>query len=244
MVAVCTKKPQFCPLNQKGKKGLPGVASKSLPRGQGLGIPQEQMNRYVTYLLMGPPGGGKGTQGKILGSVPRFFHFACGEVFRQLDTRTSIGKQFIEYSSKGELVPDDLTVELWHQSIDSQVVAARFKPDIDVLILDGIPRNVAQAELMVGMIDVKQIFHLSCANRQELVRRIRKRALKDNRLDDASEAVIQHRLELYEQETKPILDHFAGRVTKVDASQPPVKVCYDILAKIWETRNGSLTFNA
>ena len=202
------------------------------------------MNRYVSYLLIGPPGGGKGTQGKILGSVPRFFHFACGEVFRQLDTRTPIGKQFIEYSRRGELVPDDLTVELWHQSIDAQVVAARFKPDIDVLILDGIPRNVAQAELMLGMIDVKQVFHLSCANRQELVRRIRKRALKENRLDDASEAVIQHRLKLYEDETKPILEHFGSVVTKIDASQPPVKVSLDILARIWETRNGSLSFNA
>jgi adenylate kinase family enzyme len=63
-------------------------------------------------------------------------------------------------------------------------------------------------------------------------------------LDDASESVIQHRLELYEEETKPILDHFDGMVTKVDASQPPVKVSLDILSKIWETRNGSLTFNA
>src|ERR1700739_3740007 len=144
-------------------------------------FPLEPMNRYVSYILIGPPGGGKGTQGKILGSVPRFFHFACGEVFRQLDTRTPIGKKFIEYSSRGQLVPDDLTVELWHQSIDAQVVAARFKPDIDVLILDGIPRNVPQAELMESMIDVKQVFHLSCANRQELGRRIRKRALNENR---------------------------------------------------------------
>src|ERR1700757_2401117 len=207
-------------------------------------VPLEPMNRYVSYLLIGPPGGGKGTQGKILGNVPRFFHFACGEVFRQLDTRTPIGQKFIEYSSRGQLVPDDLTVELWHQSIEAQVVAARFKPDIDVLILDGIPRNVPQAELMLGMIDVKQVFHLSCANRQELVRRIRKRALKENRLDDASEAVIQHRLKLYEDETKPILEHFAGVVTKIDASQPPVKVSLDILARIWETRNGSLSFNA
>jgi adenylate kinase len=202
------------------------------------------MNRYVTYLIMGPPGGGKGTQGKILGTVPRFFHCACGDVFRQLDTRTAIGKQFIEYSSKGLLVPDDLTVELWHQSIDGQVNAARFKPDIDVLILDGIPRNVPQAELMAGMIDVKQVFHLSCANRQELVRRLRKRALKENRLDDANETVIQNRLKLYDEETKPVLEYFEGLVTKIDASQPPVKVCNDILGKIWETRNGSLTFNA
>ena len=68
------------------------------------------MTRYVTYLLMGAPGSGKGTQGKVLGSVPRFFHFACGEVFRSLDTRSPLGQKFIEYSSRGQLVPDDLTV--------------------------------------------------------------------------------------------------------------------------------------
>src|ERR1700739_393890 len=103
------------------------------------GFPLEPMNRYVSYLIVGPPGGGKGTQGKILGNVPRFFHFACGEVFRQLDTRTPIGKKFIEYSSRGQLVPDDLTVELWDQSIDAQVVADRVKPDIATLLVTCIP---------------------------------------------------------------------------------------------------------
>src|SRR5258708_37859546 len=97
---------------------------------------------------------------------------------------------------------------------------------------------------MVGMMNVNPVFHFSCPNRQDLIRRLRKRALKENRLDDANEAVIQNRLKLYEEETKPVLEYFEGLVTKTDASQPPVKVCYDILEKIWETRNGSLTFNA
>ena len=202
------------------------------------------MNRYITYLIMGPPGGGKGTQGKALGSVPRFFHCACGDVFRSLDTRTPLGQKFIEYSSKGLLVPDDLTVELWRTSIEHQVVAGEFKPDIDALILDGIPRNEHQARLMDGLIDVKQVFHLQCAKRAELVRRLRKRALKDNRLDDASEAVINMRLDLYEKETKPVLDHYADRVVAIDALQPPVKVLHDIIEMIWNSHDGVLAFNA
>jgi adenylate kinase len=202
------------------------------------------MNRYVTYLFMGAPGSGKGTQGKALGTVPRFFHCACGEVFRSLDLRTPLGQKFVEYSSKGLLVPDDLTVELWRTKIEAQVLEAEFKPDIDALVLDGIPRNVNQAKLMENLIDVRGVFHLSCPNRNELVRRLRKRAIKDNRLDDASEEVIRKRLATYEAETKPVLDFYSGLVTEIDALQPPVKVLQDILVVIWNTRDGVMTFNA
>jgi adenylate kinase len=202
------------------------------------------MNRYVTYLFMGAPGSGKGTQGKALGTVPRFFHCACGEVFRSLDLRTPLGQKFVEYSSKGLLVPDDLTVELWRTKIEAQVLEAEFKPDIDALVLDGIPRNVNQAKLMENLIEVRGVFHLSCPNRNELVRRLRKRAIKDNRLDDASEEVIRKRLATYEAETKPVLDFYSGLVTEIDALQPPVKVLQDILVVIWNTRDGVMTFNA
>jgi adenylate kinase len=193
---------------------------------------------------MGAPGSGKGTQGIILGSVPRFHHVACGEVFRSLDTRTSLGQKFIEYSSRGLLVPDDLTVELWHSHIIGEVGLAMFKPDIDALVLDGIPRNRGQAELMESLIDVHQVFHLSCPDRDELVRRLRKRALKDNRLDDANEEVIRRRLDTYEKETKPVLDFYRDKVTTIDATQPPVKVLNDIISVIWKARNGIIKFNA
>ena len=150
--------------------------------------------KYHTYFLFGAPGSGKGTQGRSLGSIPRFFHCACGDVFRTLDTRTKVGRAFLEYSSKGQLVPDEITVELWRAHIDAAVDAHEFKPDIDVLVLDGIPRNVGQAEIMDTMIDVQKVFHLSCPNRDALFTRLKKRALKDNRLDDANEEVIKRRL--------------------------------------------------
>ena len=202
--------------------------------------PSNFMTRYLTYLFMGAPGSGKGTQGKVLGSVPRFFHCACGEVFRSLDLRTPLGQKFIEYSSKGLLVPDDLTVELWRTKIEAQVLEAEFKPDIDALVLDGIPRNVNQAKLMERLIDVKQVFHLSCPDRSELVRRLRKRAIKDNRLDDANEEVIRKRLLTYEEETKPVLNFYAGLVTTIDALQPPVKVLQDIISAIWNAGHESI----
>src|SRR3954470_8711682 len=197
------------------------------------------MMKYRTFILFGAPGSGKGTQGKTLGSIPRFYHCPCGDVFRSIDTRTKVGKAFLEYSSKGELVPDKVTVELWKEAIDAAVDAHKFKPDIDILVLDGIPRNAAQAKIMEKMIDVEKVFHLSCPNRETLFTRLKKRALKDNRLDDANEQVIQRRLEIYERESKPVLAHYGkDRITCVDATQPPAKVLLHILESVADGVNG------
>lgn len=185
------------------------------------------------FLILGAPGSGKGTQGKILGSIPRFFHCACGDVFRSLDTRTSIGRRFVDYSSKGDLVPDELTVELWKAQVDNWAESHVYKPDIDFLVLDGIPRNVRQAVMIGKFLEVHQVFHLSCPNRSELARRMRKRALKENRLDDASEETIQQRISTYEEETRPMLDHYSKElVTEIDATRPPVEVLSKIIAKV------------
>jgi len=191
--------------------------------------------KYRTHLLFGPPGSGKGTQGKILGNIPRFYHCACGDVFRSIDTRTTVGRAFLDYSSKGELVPDEITVQLWKARIDAAVDGHNFKPDIDVLVLDGIPRNVGQARIMDELIDVEKVFHLSCPNRDALYTRLKKRALKDNRLDDANEEVIKRRLATYETESKPVLGYYGEeRITSIDATEPPAKVLLHIL----ESMNG------
>lgn len=189
--------------------------------------------RYRTILILGAPGSGKGTQGKVLGSVPRFHHLACGDVFRSLDTRTPLGQQFVSYASKGELMPDDLTVKLWRANVKDRVESRLYKPDIDFLVLDGIPRNVEQAKLLEPDVEVLKLFHLSCPNREELARRLRKRALKDNRFDDASDKVIYERFAIYDAETKPILDYYAGdKVVNIDASQSPARVLHAILGHI------------
>ena len=190
-------------------------------------------NRYRTFLIFGAPGSGKGTQGAILGRIPRFNHCACGDVFRSLDTRTVLGQQFVDYSSRGVLVPDELTVQLWKTNIDSRAEMHLFKPDIDFLVLDGIPRNIEQARIMEKYIDVLHVFHLSCPNRSELVRRLRKRALKDNRFDDAKDETIERRIRTYEDESKPMLEYYsADRITDIDATQHPAVVFNAILSRI------------
>ena len=189
--------------------------------------------KYQTYLIFGAPGSGKGTQGKILGNIPRFFHCACGDVFRTIDTRTPVGQAFLEYSSKGQLVPDEITVKLWAVRIADYVGAHTFKPEIDFLVLDGIPRNVHQAKIMEELIDVRRVFHLTCPDRTALFSRLKKRALKDNRLDDANEEVIARRLETYDRESKPVLEYYADKlITHVNASKRPVEVSFEILKTI------------
>lgn len=195
--------------------------------------PHSDRQRYRCYLIFGPPGSGKGTQGKALGMLPRFVHFACGDIFRSLDTRTALGQAFLQYSSQGNLVPDELSIQLWNHQIDIAVESSVFKPDIDHLVLDGIPRNLKQAQLLEPLIEVKKVFYLHCADRKELVRRLKKRALKDNRLDDINESVIHKRLELYEEETRPVLEHYGfALVQTIDATQSPARVLYEILGTI------------
>lgn len=186
--------------------------------------------RYKTVLLFGAPGSGKGTQGKILGTIPGFFHTACGDVFRQLDLKSQLGKVFWEYSSRGELVPDDLTVKMWKEFIDGAEQTNRFHPESEILILDGIPRNVQQAELMDQHLDVVKVIHLKCTDMTKMVERLRRRALKENRIDDANDKVIQHRLEVYERETRPVLDHYpAKRVESIDATMSQIVVLQGIV---------------
>lgn len=181
-------------------------------------------------MIFGAPGSGKGTQGATLGTLPRFYHCACGDVFRSIDTRSPIGQEFLHYSSRGELVPDQTTVALWKAHIENAIKMGYFKPDIDYLVLDGIPRSVNQANLMEDLINVRKIFHLTCPDRKQLVFRLKKRALKDNRLDDAKEDVIERRLATYDAESKPVLDHYGkDRVHEIDATKTPAEVMLEIL---------------
>ncbi len=193
----------------------------------------ESNKKRPAILILGAPGSGKGTQGKALGRVPRFFHCACGDVFRALDTRTELGQKFVEYSSKGQLVPDEFTIELWEAQIQTWSESSMYFPETDILILDGIPRNVEQAKILQQHIDVQHIFHLSCPDRTELARRMRKRALRENRMDDTSDSVIEDRIRTYEAETKPILEFYPEDMrTDIDATQQPVKVMHDIISRI------------
>ena len=187
-------------------------------------------SRYRTILLFGPPGAGKGTQGKILGSIPGFLHVASGDVFRSLDPSSELGKIFADYSSRGALVPDDLTVKMWEEHTRNLTAQGTYNPNGELLMLDGIPRNLNQARLMDEHIQVLSLVHLGCEDEDAMVDRLSRRALKENRADDAREDVVRHRLKVYEQETQPLIDHYSpSLVSVVDALGTPAEVLQGVL---------------
>ena len=192
---------------------------------------------YRTILMFGAPGSGKGTHGKALGAIPGFFHCACGDVFRSLRPETPLGKRFLEYSSRGQLVPDEATIELWRQCLENSMQVGRFHPEADTLVLDGIPRNVAQAEILTDTLDVIAVFYLTASKPETLVQRMQRRALKENRLDDANLDVIRQRLKTYEQESKPVLNFYGKKlVRRINTDGLPVQIFSDILKQVVKLR--------
>src|SRR5215204_3136135 len=195
--------------------------------------------RYKAILLFGAPGSGKGTQGKILGSIPGFYHSACGDVFRSLDLQSEMGRKFWEFSSRGELVPDEFTIKLWKNFIKGMEMVNQFHPESEILILDGIPRNKPQAVLLEETLDVVKIIYLVCADMKKMIERLRRRALKENRFDDANDKVIQHRLEVYERDTHPVLECYpTDKVVKIDATMSQIKVLREIIDVVVPIKSG------
>ncbi len=188
---------------------------------------------YKCILLFGAPGVGKGTQGKLLGQIPGFVHMASGDIFRSLDKASPLGRKFHEYSSQGLLVPDDVTIEVWADHVRRQIGQGKYRPDFDLLVLDGIPRNVAQCKAMDTAIEVLQIIHLRAPDIDQMVQRLKGRALKEGRHDDADESVIRRRFDVYDQETSPVLAHYdASLIEDVSAVGTPAEVLMYVLEAI------------
>jgi adenylate kinase len=180
--------------------------------------------------MFGAPGSGKGTHGKILGAIPGFIHCSCGEVFRNLSSDTPLGKTFLQYSSLGNLVPDAPTIKLWRGFMHGLKKNGRLNPARDTLVLDGIPRNVRQAEMLRDVLDVVGVFYLCSKNFENLVARMQRRALKDNRLDDANIEIIRQRLKTYENETKPVLDFYGKKlIHRINTDGTPLQTFSKIL---------------
>lgn len=189
--------------------------------------------QYKTVLFFGAPGAGKGTQGELIGSVPGFFHMSTGDMFRSLDRNSEAGKKFESYSSKGELVPDEVTIELWQDYMNQRIADGSYDPDTMLLILDGLPRTVNQARVIAPLIDVLAVVHLNAKDKEAMVARLRERAIKQNRADDAKEDVVRNRLDIYERETRPVLDVYDSSIVHdVDAINTMAMVMSEVLSVI------------
>jgi adenylate kinase len=171
----------------------------------------------VRVVLLGPPGAGKGTQAVKLAEKLGIPQISTGDLFRHnIDRGTELGLEAKRYLDAGDLVPSELTNALVDKRLDEPDAA-------DGFILDGYPRSVDQAEALDRMLDARGTrldavleFRVS---EDELFQR-----LKDRGRADDTEEVIRNRMNVYRDETAPLLEYYDGTVKTVDAVGSPDEV--------------------
>lgn len=189
--------------------------------------------RYRTHLLFGMPGSGKGTQGAVLGQLPDLMHISMGDIFRKIPKHGRIGREIDQYTSQGRMVPDELTVRIFKRHLHILEMQEVILPEQHTLILDGLPRSYAQAQMLDSVLEVVQIFHLQIKDIALAMERLKIRALRENRLDDMNEEVIHRRLRTYNEETYKTLSFYPSDIIyEVDAGQCMIDVLRDIVNRL------------
>lgn len=188
--------------------------------------------KFPCVLLFGPPGAGKGTQGRFLHCIGGGFHLSTGDIFRGLKPQSPAGMIFHQYASKGALLPDEIAITIWHYYVSGLIATNAYFPEEQLLLLDGMPRTLKQAEILDTYIDVRRIIVLDVSDKEILIQRILKRAQKEGRADDTSRKVIEKRMAVYEKQTAEVLKHYPqSSIVKINANQAPLEVLRDILIR-------------
>lgn len=189
-----------------------------------------ETEKFRAIILFGAPGVGKGTQGRILNQIPGFRHVSSGDIFRSLDPESPEGREVASYTNRGELVPDDVTIRIFHTMMRQSVEKGVYRPAEEILLLDGIPRTVRQAEVLAGSFSVLAVIEFRFSDEEIMVERLKGRALKEGRLDDADEATIRHRFDVYRQQTAPVLQFYPPELVRsVNADATPIEVLRETL---------------
>ena len=169
----------------------------------------------MRLVLVGPPGAGKGTQAQFLAAHFSIPHISTGDIFRaNLKAGTELGIQAQTFMDRGELVPDSVTNEMVKDRLTHDDVANGF-------ILDGFPRNVAQAEVLRAILSEKKtplhaVLEFSAPD-AEIIARLLQRAEIEKRVDD-KEDVIKRRLEVYAEQTAPIISFYRNEGLLISVS--------------------------
>lgn len=188
--------------------------------------------RSLQLLLVAPPGAGKGTQAARLSAHYGIAHLSSGDLLRkEVAADSAIGRAAADYLRRGDLVPDELVIEMVALPVFEAARPGGY-------VLDGFPRTLAQAEeayrlaQQVEGVELSAVVHLEVSP-EELRRRLAGRARREGRADD-TEAVIAHRLEVFDSETQPLLGFYAERgiVLDIDGEQSVDEVFADITAAL------------
>ncbi len=185
----------------------------------------------MRLLLIGPPGAGKGTQAVRVAEHFGVAHISSGDLLRKHVTEgTAVGRTVQGYLSRGDLVPDGIVMDILRKPVVEANLAGGY-------VLDGFPRTVEQAQVayMVARdlgVSVQVAIHLDVPQ-EELVRRLVARGEASGRSDDTDE-VIDHRLEIYDAKTLPMLAYYAQRekLVGVNGARPIDEVTWSIVVQL------------
>jgi len=183
----------------------------------------------MNILLLGPQGSGKGTQAKLIAKTYGIPHIATGDMIREMkELDTDVGREVKAVYDAGELVDDGLMIRMIRDRLGRGDTLPGF-------ILDGFPRTMPQAEALDELLreldrTLDVVFEFQVADRGTLVERMVKRAAEENRSDDTPEA-IRRRLELYDQQTAPLVDYYRstrGNVVGIHADRTVEEVFAEV----------------
>ena len=161
---------------------------------------------YKRQVLFGPPGAGKGTQSEKVLKKYNLVHLSTGDLFRlHLNNETALGLEAKKYMNKGDLVPDEIVIGMVEDKINKSSNVIGF-------VFDGFPRTINQAIALDNLLEkknipIKQMIALK-VDEKELIKRIQNRAKTSGREDDKSIDKINNRIQVYNQETKPVADYY------------------------------------